>query len=53
MLDVLDRDFHAPKPNYKWAGDISYIWIREDWLYLAVILNLFLALSSGGPSATA
>lgn len=27
-------------PNQKWAGDISYIWTREGWLYLAVILDL-------------
>ena len=24
----------------KWAGDISYVWTREGWLYLAVILDL-------------
>jgi len=24
--NLLDRDFHAPEPNQKWAGDISYIW---------------------------
>jgi putative transposase len=38
--NLLDRDFHAPQPNRKWAGDISYIWTREGWLYLAVILDL-------------
>ena len=38
--NLLDRDFHAPEPNQKWAGDISYIWTREGWLYLAVILDL-------------
>lgn len=27
-------------PDQKWAGDISYIWTREGWLYLAVILDL-------------
>ena len=26
--------------NQKWAADISYIWTREGWLYLAVILDL-------------
>jgi hypothetical protein len=26
--------------NEKWAGDISYIWTGEGWLYLAVILDL-------------
>ena len=35
--NLLDRDFNADAPNQKWAGDISYIWTREGWLYLAVI----------------
>ena len=30
----------SPEPNQKWAGDISYIWTREGWLYLAMILDL-------------
>jgi len=38
--NLLNRDFFAEKPNQKWAGDISYIWTREGWLYLAVILDL-------------
>jgi len=38
--NLLDCDFKADKPNQKWAGDISYIWTREGWLYLAVILDL-------------
>ena len=38
--NLLDRDFNTPVPNQKWAGDISYIWTREGWLYLAVILDL-------------
>ena len=38
--NLLDRDFTAERPNQKWAGDISYIWTREGWLYLAVILDL-------------
>ena len=38
--NLLDRDFAAAGPNQKWAGDISYIWTREGWLYLAVILDL-------------
>ncbi len=28
-------------PNQKWAGDISYIWTNEGWLYLAVIIDLY------------
>jgi transposase InsO family protein len=38
--NLLNRDFHAVAPNQKWAGDISYIWTQESWLYLAVILDL-------------
>ena len=38
--NLLDRDFTADAPNQKWAGDISYVWTREGWLYLAVILDL-------------
>ncbi len=38
--NLLDRNFHADRPNQKWAGDISYIWTREGWLYLAVMIDL-------------
>ena len=38
--NLLDWDFNADAPNQKWAGDISYVWTREGWLYLAVILDL-------------
>lgn len=39
--NLLNRDFRADQPNQKWAGDISYVWTREGWLYLAVILDLY------------
>ena len=38
--NLLARNFHADRPNQKWAGDISYIWTQVGWLYLAVILDL-------------
>ncbi len=38
--NLLDRNFIADQPNQKWAGDITYIWTREGWLYLAVIVDL-------------
>ena len=40
--NVLDWDFAADAPDQKWAGDLSYVWMRKGWLYLAVILNLHL-----------
>ena len=39
--NLLDQDFTADGPNQKWAGDLSYIWTSEGWLYLAVILDLY------------
>jgi putative transposase len=39
--NLLDGDFQATGPNQKWAGDISYLWTAEGWLYLAVILDLY------------
>ena len=39
--NIIDQDFTAERPDKKWAADISYIWTREGWLYLAVIIDLF------------
>jgi transposase InsO family protein len=39
--NILARNFEATAPNPKWAGDITYIWTAEGWLYLAVVLDLF------------
>ena len=39
--NLLQQDFSATAPNQKWAGDITYLWTDEGWLYLAVIIDLF------------
>src|SRR3954463_6425807 len=39
--NLLDRQFTVEAPNTVWLADISYIWTREGWLYLAVVLDLF------------
>jgi transposase InsO family protein len=39
--NVLNRDFTPTAVNKVWAGDITYVWTGEGWLYLAVILDLF------------
>lgn len=39
--NILSRDFKAIAPNQKWAGDITYIWTCEGWVYLAFVLDLF------------
>ena len=39
--NLLERNFTVSAPNKVWVGDITYIWTREGWLYLAMILDLF------------
>ncbi len=39
--NLLDGNFQTSVPNEKWAGDISYLWTAEGWLYLAVIIDLY------------
>ena len=45
----LNQDFTASAPNRKWVSDFTYIDTAEGWLYLAVILDLFVAKWSAGP----
>ena len=39
--NVLARHFDVAKPDQAWAGDITYIWTAEGWLYLSVLLDLY------------
>ena len=39
--NLIDQDFEAERPDEKWGADISYVWTREGWLYLAVVIDLF------------
>jgi transposase InsO family protein len=39
--NLLDRQFEANGPNERWVGDITYIWTREGWLYLAAVEDLY------------
>lgn len=40
-VNHLGRQFQAETANTKWASDITYLWTKEGWLYLAVVLDLF------------
>jgi transposase InsO family protein len=39
--NLLARQFDVAKPNHVWAGDITYVWTAEGWLYVAVLLDLY------------
>jgi len=39
--NVLNRNFHADRPNLKWVTDIPYIQTGEGTLYLSIIRDLY------------
>ena len=39
--NLLNRDFHADRPNQKWVTDISYIKTAQGFLYLSIIRDLY------------
>ena len=39
--NLLDREFHADRPNAKWVTDISYIHTEQGVLYLSMIRDLY------------
>lgn len=41
VANHLNRQFTVAAPNQVWAGDLTYIWTREGWLYLAILLDLY------------
>ena len=39
--NLLNREFHAERPNSKWVTDISYIHMKQGVLYLSMIRELY------------
>lgn len=37
----LGQDFYVSAPNMAYVGDITYIWTKEGWIYLATVIDLF------------
>lgn len=40
VRNVLNREFHADKPNQKWVTDVTQYRVSDVWLYLSVIKDL-------------
>ena len=38
--NVLDREFEVGEANKVWAADITHVWTKRGWAYLAVVLDL-------------
>ena len=39
--DLVNRHFRAKAPNQLWVADITYIRLRVEFVYLAVVLDAF------------
>ena len=39
--NLLQRNFTAESPDKVWIGDITYVWTREGWMYLAVLIDVY------------
>jgi len=39
--NLLNQNFTALSENQIWTSDITYLWTREGWLYLAVVMDVY------------
>ena len=39
--NLLNREFNADHPNQIWVSDITYFRIKDSWMYLCAIIDLF------------
>ncbi len=33
--------FSPSAPNQVWTSDLTYLWTKQGWLYLAIVMDLF------------
>ncbi|WP_444925615.1 IS3 family transposase [Microbulbifer sp. TRSA002] len=41
FASLLKRCFDVDRPNCRWTSDITYIWVLERWLCIAVVKDLY------------
>jgi len=39
--NLINQNFTATQPNKVWLTDITYLWTKEGWVYLAAVLDVF------------
>lgn len=39
--NLLKQQFTAERPNQAWSSDITYVWTKEGWLYMAGVKDLY------------
>ncbi len=40
-LDLVNRSFAASKPNDLWVADITYVWTRSGYVFVAFVVDVF------------
>lgn len=38
--NLLNQQFQVDRPGAVWVSDITYVWTKEGWLYLATVMDL-------------
>jgi len=39
--NILNQNFSSSSANQIWTGDITYLWTKEGWLHLAVVMDIY------------
>lgn len=39
--NLLKQNFNTDRANKIWTSDITYIWTKEGWLFLAIIMDIY------------
>lgn len=39
--NILKQNFTTSSENRIWTGDITYLWTKQGWLYLAVVMDIY------------
>lgn len=50
--NLLQREFSVVAPNKVWCGDVTYIWAGRQWLYLAIVIDLYARIVWAGRART-
>jgi len=40
-VNILQQKFVVVRPNEIWVADITFVWTKEGWLYVAVVIDLY------------
>lgn len=51
--DLLWLDFASDRPNEKWTTEFTYIWVKDRWLHLAMVMDMALSQRTAAPGLIA